>query len=337
MQVNEQEQREMMRHKDEMIKMYHAGHGCFAVGRQFGFSLWKTRQFLKKHTLVGPKIKISQRQIEDIIKEYNSGISSIILCEKYKVSNRIIIKYLRKNGVKIKGMGGKDYRRHDVDKTFFKRGFDEKLLWVLGWIYSDGNVCKKFSNFNITCHTDDGEVLKKIEKHLNGKALLCWPRNQNVCWLRVHSVEMARDLNDLGCVPNKSLIIKYPTFLKTKEQHLWFLRGVFEGDGHVSLKHKGKGANAEIACGSLDFLNELKCFLDSLGISNKIIIKKTGNGKRILITGGIREIERFMDALYSNASPECRMDRKYNIYLELKKACVALEAKKQAKSKNSQF
>lgn len=194
----------------------------------------------------------------------------------------------------------------------------------MGWIFSDGNVAKDFSNFNITCHTRDSEVFHKIEKHMDGDGLLSWPKNQNICWLRVHSVDMAHDLNNLGCVPNKSLVVKYPNFIKTKEQHLWFLRGIFEGDGHVSLKHKGKSANAEIACGSLDFLISIQDFLNELKIKSKITINKAGNGKRILITGGIREIERFMDLIYSNSSPNCRMDRKHGLYLELKKACKNL-------------
>lgn len=334
MYVNELEKQEMLNKKDDMVKMYNSGHGCDAVARQFGFSSWKTREFLKKHTAVGRRRKITEKQILEIIKDYKSGMSSLELGRKNNVVSGIIIKYLRKNNVAIKSGGAKEYRKHHVDKYFFRKEFGEKLLWVLGWIYSDGNVAKDFSNFNITCHTMDSEVFKKIEKHLNGENLLCWPKNQNICWLRVHSIEMANDLNNLGCIPNKSLVVKYPDFLKNDEQNLWFLRGIFEGDGHVSLKHKGRSANAEIACGSLDFLLSIRVFLNKLGISNKILENKNNNGKRILITNGIYEIERFMDAIYSNASPDCRMDRKYGVYLELKKACAVLKAEKEAKLKN---
>lgn len=328
MQVNEIEKQEMLEKKDDMVKMYRAGHSCNAVAKQFGFSCWKTTEFLKRHTFVHKRRKISKEQVIDIVKEYESGLSTLILGKKYNVSNSIIIKYLKRAGCEIKGRGGEDYRKHIINKSFFKEGFDEKMLWVLGWIYSDGNVSKDFSNFSITCHTKDSEVFKKIEKHLNAKDILSWPKNQNICWLRVNSIDMANDLNNLGCTPNKSLTIKYPDFLKTKEQNIWFLRGVFEGDGHISLKHHGRSANAEIACGSLDFLLSIQSFLNNLKINSKVIENKIGNGKRILITGGIREIERFMDILYIGASSDCRMDRKYNVYLELKKACAALDAEK---------
>lgn len=128
MQVNEAEKQEMLNKKDDMIKMYCAGHGCNAVAKHFGFSCWKTTEFLKRHILLHRKTKISKERAIEIVKAYKSGLSSLILSKKYKVSHTIIIKYLRREGVKIKSRGSKGYRKHAVNKLFFKRDLDEKFL-----------------------------------------------------------------------------------------------------------------------------------------------------------------------------------------------------------------
>src|SRR6185503_6997190 len=52
--------------------------------------------------------------------------------------------------------------------------------------------------------------------------------------LRIDNKKICLDLNNLGCVPRKSLILKFPT--PKQISHKWlrhFVRGYFDGDGFV--------------------------------------------------------------------------------------------------------
>ncbi len=81
--------------------------------------------------------------------------------------------------------------------------------------------------------------------------------------LQVGSKEIFKDLISLGMTPNKSLTIRMPIVPKKYLPH--FLRGYFDGDGHVSVstyqkndrKNKSTIIITGFTSGSKKFLKEL--------------------------------------------------------------------------------
>jgi hypothetical protein len=86
---------------------------------------------------------------------------------------------------------------------------------------------------------------------------------------------MFDDLCYHGCVPNKSLILKFPTINEGLISH--FIRGYFDGDGTVGEYQNVKNSNSKtlrsgMCSGSKEFLEEL---VTHLPIKNKKLYKST--------------------------------------------------------------
>ena len=54
--------------------------------------------------------------------------------------------------------------------------------------------------------------------------------------LEINSVIMSKRLEELGMVANKSLILEFPKWLQ-KELIPYFIKGIVDGDGHISEKN----------------------------------------------------------------------------------------------------
>ncbi len=205
-------------------------------------------------------------------------------------------------------------RQHSFTTDFFSGPFSEEHYWVLGWFYSDGYNSN--TSASICTHTRDGEVLEKIASVMRC-APPYQPNGRNVKQIIVHSRVLCDRLAELGCVKRKSLIIRYPDFVSTREQHRHFLRGIFEGDG--SLYHTGLrlSCKAEIASGSLDFLLALQRVIkDCTGLSSTVGYTK-GLPRKLKIDGGYQQSLDFVSFLYEGASPHLVMERKHAKWREL--------------------
>ncbi len=204
--------------------------------------------------------------------------------------------------------------QHSFTTDFFSGSFSEKHYWVLGWFYSDG--CNAGSEASLSVHTRDKEVLAKV-----ATVMRCGPPTpcgkQQAHRLRICSRVLCDRLAELGCGPRKSLVIRYPDCVSTREQHRHFLRCVFEGDG--SLYHTGSrlSCKAEIASGSLDFLLALQRVIkDCTGLSSTVGYTN-GLPRKLKIDGCYQQSLDFVSFLYEGANPALVMERKYAKWREL--------------------
>ena len=109
-----------------------------------------------------------------------------------------------------------------------------------------------------------------------------------------------------GCVPQKSLIIKFPSYdIVPKELIRHFIRGYFDGDGSISCTDK---THSLCVLGTLDMIEHI-CY--ESGIPRKIYISKSPNNStyRILLDDK-RDSLIFLHYLYDDC--EIYLDRKYN-------------------------
>lgn len=114
---------------------------------------------------------------------------------------------------------------------------------------------------------------------------------------------------NLGCVPNKSLILKFPTKEQVPNELIHhFVRGYFDGDGCFYLKNIF--FNIEIV-GNNNFLKILSLKLKEKNIENTIYsFSKNKNVKRIIINKKESKLN-FINYIYSNSN--IYLNRKHNI------------------------
>lgn len=132
----------------------------------------------------------------------------------------------------------------------------------------------------------------------------------------VNSREVCKDLYRAGVVPAKSLILKFPTESQIQPSLLpFFVRGVFEGDGHITRRSKDGRPMIGIMC-SEDFSVGLSDLFASLGILHTVTSK--GRVKNVKIMR-MESIRRFKNYAYAVKEPFL-LSRKYD------KLCESCEA-----------
>lgn len=169
------------------------------------------------------------------------------------------------------------FKRKNED--FFKKWTPE-MAYVLGFFTADGNMIKnKRGACFIEFYGTDRDIIEKIKILLNSnhKIGVRHMEKINENWktayrLQIGSKIIFGDLLKLGLTPNKSLTLKIPTVPKEFFSH--FVRGYFDGDGHVSAseyqkkdrKNKSRVIITGFTSGSKQFLEELKQALDKYKI-----------------------------------------------------------------------
>lgn len=152
------------------------------------------------------------------------------------------------------------YRKYHYNNNYFSKIDSKDKAYFLGLLYADGNVylaekCKKRRNrVQITLINEDSYILQSLLDHIRSNSKMYIDKGL-YSKVILDSKQLTHDLISLGCIPNKSLILKFPTedqLPKNLQNH--FIRGYFDGDGCISLR----GVNALVSFTSTsNFCNSL--------------------------------------------------------------------------------
>ena len=250
---------------------------------------------------------VHARSGSTIAKKYRSGNTIDELSEEYKAHCKTIISLLRQNGEKID-----EYNRYSVNSSYFHILDDQNKAYILGLIYSDGSITD--NELIIALQECDMHILDSIRvllgstnplKYINQKSKS--ETYQNQYKLLICNKQIVDDLKKYGVEKNKSLKSKYPNFI-SDELFPHFLRGVFDGDGHIDKK------NYTISItGTKDLLFGIKKELDKK-FNLAICIFPVKNSEIIYefkITN-MNDCITFLDYIYTDAILFIR--RKYDVY-----------------------
>lgn len=131
--------------------------------------------------------------------------------------------------------------------------------------------------------------------------------------LGITNIHISKTLEEKGLVANKSLILKFPNFLR-EDLYSHFIRGYFDGDGHIGIAGGGSrvyiASSMEFCCGLLNFLR--KKFPET-----KFRIRNTNNIKTgVLYVTDNNSVKDFMNYLYVDCEDEniMRLKRKQEAF-----------------------
>ena len=205
---------------------------------------------------------------------------------------------------------------------------EEKAYW-LGFIFADGYMfdIKRIRHLvngdsisirkglKISLKDEDSPHLEKLLKCLNSNNRISHYKNNNghsYCRITIENKKIFNDLFSLGCVPRKSLIVKYPIGLN-EDLNRHFIRGYFDGNGCIcfnfNLNKKYEECNLTSTKEMLEVINNL---LPIEGNWSKR--KDNGTNNYTLRFQGGNKIETLLRYLYDDCS--IYLDRKYNKYKE---------------------
>ena len=182
------------------------------------------------------KLNVSKSKI---ISLYNQGFSCQKIADNLKCSESYINKSLKAKGI-IK-RSNKVYRTKQIfNHDLFSSINNEISAYWLGFLMADGCIMNKISGQKmIVLCVKDLEVTEKFIKSIDGNFK---PKTyKDVYGVYLTSEQMFNDLVMLGCIPRKSLVLKFPELNSNVIHH--FIRGYFDGDGCVSITHPKNKSN----------------------------------------------------------------------------------------------
>lgn len=260
----------------------------------------------------------TEEEKEKIVNEYKNNVSMRELELRYGVSRQTLSKYLTKIGVKTSV--GNHYRKYFHNEDFFETIDTEEKAYWLGFMFADGYILNKENKygqdaFGLKLAEKDIHSLQQFKISIAATNPITWDNSKNTGQpqgrLLMYSQKTVNDLIEKGCVKQKSLILNPPKDVPEKLlKH--FIRGFFDGDGHVSYTlhetyiapHFGFTTTYEMA----NWLKEQFTF-------GSIVKEKRREKTYYFSGGGINRVKQAYHFLYDDAT--IWMDRKYEKFQEI--------------------
>ena len=233
--------------------------------------------------------------------------------EKYGFHKNVLAKIINENGGNTTPCS--------FDNTVFDSIDTEEKAYWLGFLYADGAISFNKSNHcELSLQLLDAKHLYKFKQFLKCSLNVKYDFKIIRCRITVSNKYFHNRLCELGCVPRKSLILKFPNknIFKSEDLIKHFIRGYFDGDGCLSHTFCNKRKNSITVSSSLigtfEFLSVVKEYLLSASIicSNLFKDPKYKHNTYSFHLSKQNSV-KFLNLIYSTAT--IYLDRKYELYL----------------------
>lgn len=270
---------------------------------------------------------------KDIIDLYKKANKITHVMKITGFSHSKIKRILIENNIfEAKGCGGRR-RQHNFNDSYFKIiDTMEKAYW-LGFLWADGYITNNGCQLCVALSVNDIGHLRKFKEAIQYTGPIREydmltgfgePHDDGTygkyCRITLPSKEMVDDVKRHGYLERKSLIMKRPNeWSIPKEFERDFIRGLQDANGSMNknTSHDGKVWYYYRMCGTVDIINYIK------DKSNYITNQKMGQRKKDCPIYSYRlEPNKHnmyvLDYVYEGAPEHIRLDRKYELYMEIK-------------------
>jgi intein-encoded DNA endonuclease-like protein len=222
---------------------------------------------------VGKRNKVlTEKQKEEVVLLYKEGRSTTEIAKIFGVWSNAINGLLKRRNIKLRS-ASEAHKKYYINETFFDNIDSEEKAYTLGMFYADGsNNINRYKAY-IMLAEEDVDILEKIRNLVSPEKPLLYqkrkdgnPKHQNRYMFYIDNKHISIQLEKLGCVTNKTYILKFPEWLD-KKLYKHFIRGYFDGDGHVGLY--GKQIQISIV-GTENFCMSLQSTLSIKNIDSRI-------------------------------------------------------------------
>lgn len=179
---------------------------------------------------------------QQIIKDYQSGMSMKALAEKYNWNVSSISKMFKIYNIPARSLSAarRNYLNYTINENIFHDiDSPDKAYW-LGVMYSDGYISttNKYTNaFGISVSEKDEEWLKKFKEFLNYNGEIKFYQvtqgykvGTPYVRLLIGNNQIVKDLKKWGVIEHKSKIINHLPNIPYLDD---FIRGYIDGDGSL--------------------------------------------------------------------------------------------------------
>ena len=324
---------------DQVIDLYCNKYISIAkIVETTGISRYNITKILKDNNIeiINRQNQLNYDVEKDIIPLYNKGYSLTSIAKKFNTNRDTLSRKLKELGIQVVN--------HQNETKFNEGIFDvidteEKAYW-LGFIFADGYISstpndpskKSKYQFELSLKASDVNHLNKFNKfmeHNKDNVKIGKVTCNNVecfrCRWSVTNKHLWSTLNNLGCVPNKSLILTFPSIdiFKNKDLIRHFIRGYFDGDGCFSRTfYKDEVFPKCSFLGTYEFISMVKTILEKNNIHISNVNQKSAENVYTIQLSQNNSI-LLINYLYNDST--IYLDRKYNLYKFFCKGCRSVK------------
>lgn len=306
--------------EDQIIKEYLSGDGSEILAKRYGVSGSSILKSLKKHNVPIRPRKITSKDIKKrCIERYKNGASLEAAGAPDGLSAASVLAYMEEYKVPTRS-AEEVHRKYPINEDFFDNIDTEEKAYFLGFLYADGcNQMEHFWSTVLSLEVADQEILQKFSnliykqpQHAKEQVKIYNREHEHkgiTASLYINSKHICQQMVKLGCVPNKTFLLKYPEWMPNY-LHKHFIRGYFDGDGTIN-REKEKLSGCKIIS-TQEFLISIKKISN---IDCNIYKENKNNDKNTyeLYYSGNRNILLFLHWIYSGST--IYLKRKYDAYL----------------------
>lgn len=232
---------------------------------------------------------------KEFLNYFEKGMKYDEIASLLNISKSSISLYIKEHGLIHPS------KRKNLNELAFD-DFNEESVYWLGFLWADGYVQNTNKNKTIDLECIDKEHIEKFQKFLNISKISTRNRNNSITYrVYCNSSKLVNRLYELG-FDVKDKRVNIPNI--PKEYMLVFLRGYFDGDGHIRI-NKERFEGIDIS-GRIEFIN-------NLNITFPYFTRTEFHSKHSArIYTGVDEGIKFLNDIYKGA----------NIYLERKYQCA---------------
>lgn len=319
--------------EQEICTKYLSGLAGTTICKDYGVSDTKIYSILDKYSIEkrsNHQSKLSDEDQYNVYLEYMNTKNTCEICNKYKITDAIVRKYVRKFGGIIRDKS-ECKRKYEINQTYFDNIDTNDKCYFFGLLMADGSTPRTDYTIKINLVYTDKCILEHLTSIIQKDKPLQYvsapiSNFKNVkpqYSMIINSKHMRASLMKSGFVTNKSKELLFPTWIIDSPYCHDFIRGYFDGNGSISLVKNKKGiitgANCEIAS-TRDFCNKLKSHLEGvLGITLKITKTNpnSDDDNQTLYCTKKNDIYLWLDYMYSSTGG-LHIPRKYDKYIQLK-------------------
>ena len=260
------------------------------------------------------KTKLINQAVDEYINTPEWERSAAATAKKYGINRKTIIAYAIERGF----TPTQHHNKPNFNNTVFDIIDTEEKAYWLGFMYADGWISSKGHIVGLTLAEKDIEHLKKFNEFLqypkgcvvkkNGfgiKGNQLW-----ACSTQIGDQHLWDALYDKGCIPNKSLILEFPTSRQVPTKLLrHFIRGYCDGDGSLGIYNNH---NSLSFIGTEQFLEKV---MNSLNITGNLYWKTNKSEEVHVLKYSGKKAAAIAEILYKDSN--IYLERKYNIYLRM--------------------
>lgn len=310
----------MSKFDNEIVNMYESGMSVKEILNVLPCSKQTVYDVLNKNNvnLRGKSGKrddgVSKEQVYKMYELYKQGKNTREIGELYNLSSSYISRLFHQESLKLRDQY-ETSRRYRFNENFFDCIDTQEKAYFLGLLWADGTNSLEKHCIEIGLQERDKHILEQMLVIMGADyQLRCikskYPGGQDIYRVSLFSTHMSNRLNEIGMIPNKSLVLTFPICIP---HHLisHFIRGYFDGDGYISH-------NNDYTCeimGTENFCITLQSILLKVGINSKIYnttLRKETSTRRLYI-GKKNNVRKFLEFIYTDST--IYIERKHNIAL----------------------